>query len=562
MRDHRALVLCLVLGLTVVFAPLLAADSVVTAYVLVGQSSDAIPNGYSGYADVSYNGRYVAFYSEANNLVTGDTAWGDVFVYDMETKTCELVSVGINGIEANQASGEEWAVRGLSISDDGNLVAFNSWASNLVDGDTQFDSLDVFVRELSTQVTTRISVGLDGAEANGSSWSPIISGDGSRVVFISRAGNLDENDGNGAADVFLYDLDDEELQLVSQGLDGKAAAADVGGLTTMGGLDISADGRYVVFASHSSDLIEDDTNDSTDVFLWDTKRNVMSRVSVSSDGRQGNDDSGESLPDGGGVAISDDGRYIAFVSWASNLVSGDTNQHPDVFLHDTVSGITERVSVSSEGSQAQWSGEEPQAYQQLPSVDISGDGRYVVFQSAATNLDSIVSVSGWGVYIHDSLTGVTRRIADTLVGESSAAQDGVSAVALSGDASILVFGSNSANILPAGASSFSDVYAARLDLVALSMGQVDIVPTVTLVPTAPVVVPTLPVEPTPQATQQVVATPTPIEGFTATPVLVTPTPEAADETGRLGGTWFSRIVTQIQGVFRAFLDWLVSLSKG
>jgi Tol biopolymer transport system component len=135
---------------------------------------------------------------------------------------------------------------------------------------------------------------------------------------------------------------------------------------------ISADGRYVAFHSDASNLVAGDTNNARDIFVRDRQMGTTERVSVHSNGAQGNDWSFD-------PAISDDGRYVAFESRASNLAPGYTNGTVDIFVRDRLMGTTERVSVDSNGTQANYDSYSP---------DISGDGRYVAFQSLASNLVS------------------------------------------------------------------------------------------------------------------------------------------------------------------------------
>jgi Tol biopolymer transport system component len=148
---------------------------------------------------------------------------------------------------------------------------------------------------------------------------------------------------------------------------------------------ISADGRYVAFVSFASNLVAGDTNGTWDVFMRDTAKGKTTRVSVSSGGQQGNDQSGT-------PSISADGRYVAFYSYASNLVAGDTNGKADVFVRDTVTGRTTRVSVSSRERQGN-------GYSYEPSI--STDGRYVAFYSLASNLVAGDTNTAGDIFVRD-----------------------------------------------------------------------------------------------------------------------------------------------------------------
>jgi Tol biopolymer transport system component len=211
-------------------------------------------HGGSYAPSISASGRFVAFHSHASNLVKGDRHRSDVFVRDLMSGRTQRVSVGLNGTKPNDISERP------SISADGRLVAFESLASNLVEGDTT-DDREVFVRDLESGVTRRVSLGSNGAEPNDSSRRPSISAGGRFVAFASRASNLVEGDINDAPDVFVRDLRSGEAALGSVGLD--RAEADGGS----GAPAISADGRRIAFASGATNLVERDTNGVADVFL-------------------------------------------------------------------------------------------------------------------------------------------------------------------------------------------------------------------------------------------------------------------------------------------------------
>jgi Tol biopolymer transport system component len=315
-------------------------------------------NRDSDLPSISADGRHVAFRSSASNLVAGDTnGTADVFVYDRQSGTTERVSVGSAGAQGNDAS---W---NPSISADGHYVAFWSFASNLVAGDTN-GSEDVFVHDRQSGATERVSVGSGGTQGNGRSNYPSISADGRYVAFSSEASNLVSGDTNGSHDVFVHDRQSGATARVS------VSSGGVEGNRWSQVPSISADGRYVAFLSFASSLVPGDTNGREDVFVHDRQTGVTERVSVSSGGVQGNWDSGVG-------SISADGRYVAFRSFAENLVAGDTNGTYDVFVHDRQSGATDRVSVSSGGVQGNDRSEES---------SISADGRFVAFSSFASNL--------------------------------------------------------------------------------------------------------------------------------------------------------------------------------
>ena len=328
---------------------------------------------------ISADGRYVAFVSVASNLVSGDTnGMIDVFVRDTQTNSTTRVSLDSNGVEGNADSYDN-SHNVLSISADGRYIAFVSDASNLVSGDTNV-KYDVFLRDTQTNTTTRVSVDSSGMEGNSFSALPSISADGRYVAFVSGASNLVSGDTNGKNDVFVRDTQTNTTTRVTFASDG--AQGNSHSIYP----SISADGRYIAFMSDASNLVSGDTNGKSDVFLLDTQTNSTTRVSVDSSGVQGNSPS--AFP-----SISADGRYVAFVSNASNLVNGDTNVKTDVFVRDTQTNSTTRVSLNSSGVQGNSDSEYP---------TISADGHYVAFMSEASNLVSGDTNGSSDVFVHEN----------------------------------------------------------------------------------------------------------------------------------------------------------------
>jgi len=336
-------------------------------------SNGAQADGTSYDPYISANGRYVAFHSDATNLVAGDTnGVSDAFVHDRQTGTTERVSVATGGAEGNGLSIEP------SLSADGRYVAFMSAATNLVAGDTN-GKRDIFVRDRQTGTTTRVSVSTGGAQANGTPLRPAISADGRYVAFDSDAANLVAGDSNGAYDIFVHDRQTGTTERVSVATGGAQAN---GGSTQP---SISADGRYVVFYTSADNMVPGDSNGQWDVILRDRQTSTTELISVGLNGQPGNGLS--SAP-----SISADGRYVAFFSSASDLVAGDTNNTQDIFVRDRQAGTTERVSVAGDGAQANgWSS--------YPSI--SADGRFVVFGSDATNLVAGDSNGKRDIFVHE-----------------------------------------------------------------------------------------------------------------------------------------------------------------
>ena len=294
-----------------------------TTTIVSTNSSGVQGNSDSWAPSISSDGRYVAFVSDATNLVSGDSNnnW-DVFVKDIQTGQIERESVSSSGAQANGSS-----LNFVAISGDGTKVAFTSDATNLVPGDTNNVS-DVFVRDRTFGTTTRVSVNSSGTQGNGASYDPAISYDGHYVSFTSEATNfvpgtlslIYDGDTNGFKDIFLRDTSANTTKRVS--------TTFYGGQATGGNSyesSISSDGRYVSFGSDATNLVSGDTNNVSDVFVKDTQ-GPITRASVDRNGAQGNAGSGE-------ASISSNGSFIGFRSAASNLVPNDTNGFWDIFNH-------------------------------------------------------------------------------------------------------------------------------------------------------------------------------------------------------------------------------------
>jgi Tol biopolymer transport system component len=281
-----------------------------------------------------------------------------VFIRDMIAGTTVRVSVGTGGQEGDAASS------GASLSGDGRFVVFESSASTLVTGDAN-KQMDVFLRDLQLGATERISVSSSGSDADGASQTASVSDDGHYVAFASTATNLSASaDTNHAWDVYVRDR--------TNGTTSRASVSSTGneGDGHSFAPALSADGRFVAFQSDATNLVPNDTNQCSDVFVRDLVAGVTTRVSVGVSGAQAN---------GGSIqpSISGDGRFIAFVSTASNLVVSDTNGVPDVFVYDQQTGTVARASVGPLAVQAE---------RASARAVISRDGRFIAFPSDSTQL--------------------------------------------------------------------------------------------------------------------------------------------------------------------------------
>jgi Tol biopolymer transport system component len=392
-------------------------------------------NGTQGNGDsvswlssLSADGRYVTFNSEASNLVSNDTNGArDVFIRDQQTGQTSRVSVASTGLQANGASEES------SISADGRYVVFSSYASNLVSGDTNSYE-DVFVHDWQAGQTTRVSIASNGVQGNSDSTGTSISADGRYVAFSSQSSNLVSGDTNSYEDVFVHDRQAGQTTRVS------IASNGIQGNGNSTGTSISADGRYVVFTSFASNLVGGDTNNSGDVFVHDREAGQTTRVSIASNGVQGNSDST-------GTSISADGRYVAFSSQSSNLVSGDTNGAIDAFVHDRQTGQTTRVSIASNGTQGNGGS---------GFTSISADGRYVGFHSLANNLVSGDTNGAIDAFVHDRQTGQTTRVSISANGIQGNGDSGNTSFSSNGR--YVVFTSYASNLISGDTNNVVDVF--------------------------------------------------------------------------------------------------------
>jgi len=442
----------------------------------------AVPNG-SGfrppppgccYCAISPDGLFVAFCSGFTNLVANDTnATFDVFLHQRDTNVTQRVSVSSAGVQGNLAAYY------CSVSEEGRQVVFSSFASNLVDGDTNA-SADVFLRDVAKGTTRRISVSSSGTEGNDHSTYCAIANDGQVAAFISEATNLVVPDRNGVTDAFVHlvnggltsrvselpgaegnagsgmpGLSEDGRRLVYQSLADNLVENDLGGHLDIFMLDrcsgdlrrvsvdpdtglsngqsqipaISANGNVAIFTSFASNLVPDDTNGYMDAFAYDWNTDTVERVSVSSSEVQGNENSYAG-------AVSADGRYVAFLSAADNLVAGDTNNRNDIFVRDRVAGTTERVSVGDDEAEAN---DHSSTY-----CAISADGNLVAFVTFSNNLVPNDTNVKDDVFVRDRAAGTTERVSVGPFGEQA---NGVSGEpAMSADGRYVAFSSRATNL--------------------------------------------------------------------------------------------------------------------
>ena len=394
----------------------------------ISKSSTGVQgNGKSAEPVVSADGAFVAYSSDATNLIASDTNDAtDIFVFQLASGVTTRASRTSTNAQLNGSSVHP------AISSDGRYVAFSSLATNAVLGDTN-DAEDIFVRDRRLDTTSRLNVPAVGQEGNGASREPTMSSDGRYVAFLSSASNLTANDKNRTADVFLVDRQVPTILVATQ------AAKPVAGLDATDPA-ISADGTQVAFTSDASTLVANDKNGRSDVFVRDYTQGVTIRVSRPTGAGQANSGSGS-------PSTSTDGRFVAFLSDASNLVPDDTNFDVDVFVRDRQNATTERLSVSSTGEQAN---------EFTREAEISGNGRFVLFWTDASNLVPGDGEHSTDLFLRDRVAGTTELAVDRAIGALFSGFSGQSA-AISADGRFIAFVTG-ANLPPDDTEFDRDVY--------------------------------------------------------------------------------------------------------
>ena len=371
---------------------------------------------------------------------------------DPVTSRVSVTSAGV------QSAGDSYAPE---LSGDGRVVAFTGWEDDLVPGDANTTS-DAFVHDRSTGITQRVNVATDGTQgdipAPGYGTPPSYAGDVSadgRVVAFQTDLALVPDDTNRDTDAYVRDLVSgvtSRVSVSSSGAQGRHASGDP---------VLSADGRLVAFWSAARNLVPGDTNRLGDVFVHDRETGRTRRVSVSSRERQG--DNASMTP-----ALSADGRFVAFVSYASNLVERDTNDLHDVFVRDLRTGRTARVNLSSGERQANGARADRHRYSDVGGRPaLSADGRFVAFTSSASNLVRRDRNRDYDVFVRDRERGTTSRVSVSVSGGDSRhrpvegepeGQDPSSAPSISADGRYVAFQSDAYNLTRSDPNPFNDVF--------------------------------------------------------------------------------------------------------
>ncbi len=401
-----------------------------TTEAITVNADGELGNGTSYYPVISDNGRYVVFASYASNIGPDDNnGVKDVYFHDRKTGIFELISVSSDGVQGNFDS------RSPSLSEDGRYVAFISWADNLVDGGTGNQTVFLRDRMNGTTIAIATTFGPEINQLGNTLAETAMSADGKYVAFSSNTPYLVPEDGRVNRDAFIYNTETGEIELVSKNSEGVLSNGHAHRVT------LSSDGRYVAYASSANNLVDGyDLPRWTEqqVYIHDRLTGITELVSQNTEG-----EAASFMPGQERISISADGRFIVFGSKSDNLVPHDFASHSHfVYIRDRVEGTTnvvnpfsnimtshadisddgrfvtmqvvnviggerdfsasvvydrvmdtgEWVSVNNDGELANWYAAHP---------TISGDGQYVVFMSAATNLAPQYVHYNWDIYIRD-----------------------------------------------------------------------------------------------------------------------------------------------------------------
>jgi len=349
--------------------------------------------------------------------------------------TTTRVSVSSNGAQAQGSSKFGAFAFGGS-----RYIEFMSTAANLVAGDTN-GIMDPFQHDRQTGETTQIKVRSEGLSFPPPMDELVLYGfiDNDCITFCSKSSKLVAGDTNGCSDVFIYDRHTEVIKRVTVTSTGAEGNGD-----SYGGY-LTQDHRFVFFESYASNLVANDTNNQKDIFCTDLTTGQVTRVNVASDGAQANGDSTDAF-------ATPDGRYLAFESDATNLVPNDTNGSKDIFLRDRQTGTTSRISVASDGTQANghsWT-------TGGPSPNTSANGQLVVFASDASNLVAGDTNGATDIFYHDMKTGKTALVSVATTGGSANGSSDDPYISQNGR--YVVFSSNASNLVAGDTNGCRDCF--------------------------------------------------------------------------------------------------------
>ena len=360
-----------------------------------------VANNLVATADISADNRWVAF----RRLRPGNV----IEVFDRWSGTTRTIL---------WVSDEPQTHSVVRMSDDGVRFLFATDEALASEDNNGLD--DIYLHDLSTGATRRVSIAIDGGDPNGPSYLAELSADGSFASFSSDATNLVPNDTNQMADVFAVDLDTLVIDRVSVSSDGVQQLLPDGEHWSEPSSNLSADGRFVVFASPASQLVEGDVNGTSDIFVRDRWLRQTERISQLADGTGGNGWS--AFP-----AISADGRYVAYATQAANLLAMEPPDDIHLLRHDRQNGENVLVSVDEQGAAIRTSGWPPA---------LSADGGRVAFTGGP----------GWAAYLREVDTSITQMVSPVTLGPACGGQTVLPNI--SPDGSLVLFGSDDRMIDP------------------------------------------------------------------------------------------------------------------
>jgi Tol biopolymer transport system component len=394
-------------------------------------SRGAQASGPSDGPGLSASGRFAVFASDARNLVRGDTNHVSD-VFVRDLKTHKTRRVSVNS-EGRQANGATYVG---SISSSGRYVTFSSYATNLAGHDRNGRRPDIYLRDRKLHTTIRVNVTSSGRQGSAPVYQAApVSADGHAVAFVSWSHMAPEDGNSFNPDVFIRNLKTHKTELVSVGLGGTP------GDRFSGGASISNDGRFVAFNSYSANLVPNDRGHGPDVFVRDLTTDTTTMASVDSNGQQ---KKGESY----GAQISADGRFIAFSSLAP-LVDDDTNGLQDAYLRDLTNGTTERVSLGQFGNQS--------LHEQVGAGGVSAHGEYVSFQSSGEDFMPGDTNGPYGDgFVRDVAHHTTTRVSVNTAGEE--AKTTVTPPTISADGRFVGFWSDANNLVPGDTNGDGDLF--------------------------------------------------------------------------------------------------------
>ncbi|MHC5113177.1 MAG: M43 family zinc metalloprotease [Planctomycetota bacterium] len=387
-------------------------------------------DGYSEDVQISADGRYVLFTSQATNLVDGVTVFpGQLYLHDRETGETTIVSVNSEGEVANSL------IESPSMSSDARYIAFSSWSTNLAPEDT-LGFTDTFRHDRLTGETRLVSVSMDGGGGDTYAWmNTDISDDGRFVAFSSRATNLLPDSDGITNQVFLADMDTGELTRVSVSSDGEL------GNHHSDRPALSADGRFVAFTSGASNFDPRDPDGLTDAYVHDRLTGETEVVSIGPNEEH-------DLFQVFAVSITDDGRYVAFELVGSGPFPNDqTTVEGDILVKDRVTRAIVLVSANASGAQAAGDSKAPR---------ISPDGRYVAFQSTATNLHPDAIDGSFDIFVHDLQTSTIHLMSPGGGGAQSTGE--ALTPALSANGRTAAYTSDGFNLVPDDTNGLRDAF--------------------------------------------------------------------------------------------------------